>query len=274
MLVDPKAGIGYAFGEKLPSAHVNTVWNQQPDAIDGIAGGTYAGTNVLTLSGAFAMEISRTLALTGNVDLDGCSAEVVNGGTVTWMGTSALPSIGSREYIVSQPLIAMPTGNLWLATPPKWGYLETAGVWNYSDADAGTAYMIAFPLTRLINRATLAKVAVVIHGAGPGGSNHGGTLPGTLPKATLYKRVPTSGVTTPGSEVTDAPSNATNYDTEHCLGSAWPSTWTWTGLTEVITYNAQYWVVVKGETGANVVDNALAVTHIECSFTCTEVAPG
>lgn len=41
-LVDPKSGVAYAFGEKLPSAHVNTVWAQQPNALDLVGGGTWS----------------------------------------------------------------------------------------------------------------------------------------------------------------------------------------------------------------------------------------
>lgn len=43
--------LGYAYGELLPSGHVNSVWSQLPNALDGIGGGTYALVNPLTISG-------------------------------------------------------------------------------------------------------------------------------------------------------------------------------------------------------------------------------
>ena len=40
-LLDPTLGVGYAFGEKLPSTHMTTIATQQPRALDVINGGSY-----------------------------------------------------------------------------------------------------------------------------------------------------------------------------------------------------------------------------------------
>lgn len=286
-LSDPKGGLGYAFGEKLPSAHINTVFAQQPRALDATNGGSYTlGTaltwtinSLLTIAGTADIDFTGTgdldidkLAQLYNAEFDGQA--VVNAGVnFEWTGTTNLPKIGSRAYSIAQPLIAIPTGNLWTTTPPKWQYYETSGEWSQADADNVAGYLIAFPLTRLPNQSTLDKVAVLINGAGVGGGSHG-ALPANLPQATLYQRSPGSGVTTLGATVTDTPGTFGNYDTEHVLGTTYPASWTWTGLAEPINFNTQYWIVVKGEYGANHADNALSVVHIECEFTCTEIAPG
>ncbi len=49
-LVNPNPG-GYAFGAKLPSAHVNTAWAQFPYCLDGNAGGTWAPATAINING-------------------------------------------------------------------------------------------------------------------------------------------------------------------------------------------------------------------------------
>jgi hypothetical protein len=290
---DPKNGVGYAFGEKLPSGHVNTVWGQQPRLLDATNGGSYTlGTALtwtlgalLTINGASDIDFTGSgdldidkLAQLYNVEFDGQA--VVNGGVnFEWLGTTNLPKIGTRQYVFTQPLIPMPTPNVGDTTGLTWNYASALGDWYQSNV--GAAYEIAFPLTRLPNQGILRKVRVVVDGAGAGGANHGGTLPATLPKATLYRRLLTStSVSTIGAQVTDNPVSAANYDTLHALAVTYNlqdgsgDAWTWTGLSELITSNAYHWIVINGETGANSVANALSVMGIECEFDCTWVAPG
>lgn len=47
-LADPTGGLGYSFGQKLPHTHMTTISAQQPNAIDGVNGGTYTCANMLT----------------------------------------------------------------------------------------------------------------------------------------------------------------------------------------------------------------------------------
>lgn len=277
MLSDPKSGIGYAYGEKLPSAHVNTVWAQQPNAWDAIAGGSYAATGSSVLSGA-ALEISRTLGLTGNVDFDGCSAEVVNGGTITWMGTTALPKIGTRTYPYPQPLIALPTSALW-ASPAGWIWSSTHGEWVNNNV-AGGAWELDIPLSKLPNLGTLTGVRIYITGssAGGGGGGHGANEPGTLPTATLMGRVSNSATAvTVGALVTDTPGSAANYDTIHVLSASYDAglaNYTWSGLSEALTSSEHYWIRFTGEAGANADDLSLAVLGVTAFCECTEIGPG
>ena len=286
---------GFNDGTRLFDTELDSFQDQLVKAIDGYDGGNYTLSSPLVLAGSAELSFNRsgpitvdgscTFTMNGAGDLDvnrhvamydaefDGQATVNAGVDFEWTSTTNLPKIGSREYRFTQPLIAIPQGNLWTTAPPKWSFLETAGEWVQADADNVAGYVISFPLTRMPNKATLTSVAILIKGAGAGGGSHG-ALPANLPKATLYRRAPGSGAVAVGSLVTDNPGTAGNYDTEHCLGSSYPASWTWTGLTEVITYNAYYWVVINGEYGANHADNALSVTHLECAFTCTEIAPG
>lgn len=283
---NPKPG-GYAYGEKLPSSHVNDIWDNAPDTLDAVGGGTWTlgtaatinGTANFTFGGSGNLICSRPVQFTTSGVEIAVATDVNSGVNVTWLGTSNLPKIGSRSYTLTQPLIPQPTPNVGDTAGIRWNLASAVGDWYQSDV--GAAYEIVFPLTRLPNLAVLDKVRVVIDGAGAGGANHGGTLPATLPKATLYRRLLTSGtVTTLGALVTDVPGSAAQYDTLHALAATYNlhdgsgDEWTWTGLSESITSNAYHWIVVNGETGANSVANALSVVGIECMFTCTEVGPG
>lgn len=64
MLTDPTAGVGYAFGEILPSSDMTTIATNQPKCVDGAAGGAYNPTTTITLGGQ-----GLTLAGTANVKL-------------------------------------------------------------------------------------------------------------------------------------------------------------------------------------------------------------
>lgn len=76
-LTNPKP-LGWAFGELLTSAQMNSVATQLPYAIDGNAGGTYANTNPIVLTGDFsARDIGgRNLTTTGNSALGNSSGDV------------------------------------------------------------------------------------------------------------------------------------------------------------------------------------------------------
>lgn len=283
-LVDPKGGIGFAYGEKLPSAHINTVFAQQPRALDATSGGTYTlgsaltiqGSGAVTFAGAGSVAMDRTFECSGNVTLAATSAtEVENGGTLTWLGSTGLPQITSREYVYAQPLIAKPSQHVIAG---YWDFSVINGTWTQTNVAAG--HSLAIPLTILPYKSTLNKVRVIIDGNYGGGGNHAG-LPGTMPTATLVKRTLTSnGYTNIGAAVTDTPGSFANYDTPHVIYTAYDlhdgtaDQWTWTALGESIDGDKHFWVVVTGETGANSNASSLAVVGLEASFTCTKVAPG
>lgn len=74
MLTNPKP-LGYAYGEVLPSADVNSVWSQLPNALDGIGGGSYTLTAPLEIDGDVVvideLEVLTTLLCTGDISVTG-----------------------------------------------------------------------------------------------------------------------------------------------------------------------------------------------------------
>lgn len=64
MLTDPTSGVGYAYGEVLPSADVNTVFTQQPDAIDGGGGGTWNPSATINIGGSGFGTVANLTTLT------------------------------------------------------------------------------------------------------------------------------------------------------------------------------------------------------------------
>ena len=77
-LLDPTLGVGYAFGEKLPSTHMTTIATQQPRALDIVSGGSYtqAGQSILdgeALKGGGVDPIRYTNLL--GVTVSGANAE-------------------------------------------------------------------------------------------------------------------------------------------------------------------------------------------------------
>lgn len=63
-LVDPTGGIGYSFGQKLPSTHMTTIAANQPKAIDGSGGGTYTPAAPIIINGASALQLGGKLKYT------------------------------------------------------------------------------------------------------------------------------------------------------------------------------------------------------------------
>jgi len=57
-LADPTGGLGYSFGQKLPHTHMTTISAQQPNAIDGVNGGTYTCANMLTTTFSKGLDVT------------------------------------------------------------------------------------------------------------------------------------------------------------------------------------------------------------------------
>ncbi len=75
MLIDPTAGVGYAFGQKFPSADATTIVLTLPKALDAIQGGAYS-----MLSGADG---------DGTIEFDGTAVPAAgqNGSSVSFTTT-------------------------------------------------------------------------------------------------------------------------------------------------------------------------------------------
>lgn len=63
-LVDPTSGLGYSFGQKLPSTHMTTIATNQPKAVDGDGGGTWTPSATIVLNGASALQLGGMLKYT------------------------------------------------------------------------------------------------------------------------------------------------------------------------------------------------------------------
>lgn len=68
-LSDPTSGSGWSFGEVLASADLNTIALQQPDALDGAAGGSYTPSSAITVNGSGMVIGGSGLSLNGVLDL-------------------------------------------------------------------------------------------------------------------------------------------------------------------------------------------------------------
>jgi len=135
-LLDPTLGVGYAFGEKLPSTHMTTIATQQPRALDIVNGGSYVQSGQLVIDGdalkgggtdpilytnirgtasanaetrwqhpcvmegsTMSLNATSTLNMAGTMDAQAASVVNINPtSTVTWTGVSNLPKLGSRTY--------------------------------------------------------------------------------------------------------------------------------------------------------------------------------
>jgi hypothetical protein len=169
MLVDPTAGVGYAFGEVLPSSDMTTIAANMPKAVDGSAGGTYTPGTAITINGSGIVTSSLT-----------CS------------GTTKL-KLASRTLTRIQPIFPDLFSGGGVATCTRavnFAFRDTKA------ASPGTIWLM--PLTKLINGATLTKIDMSIDPA----NGRAGNL-GTCPKFEIFTQT-TAGVTASLGTSTDA----------------------------------------------------------------------
>jgi hypothetical protein len=246
-LTDPKSGVGYLAGERLLSAHVNTVFAQQPRALDAVDGGTY--------------DVGDDIVLND----DGGSLQFGDGLGVEWTGTTNLPALGSRTYSRNQPLaLHYRTVGGGGAGVFDWIYSGTGGLegaisqnWAHTTASETFCYV---PLANLIDLATLTQISLAVM---PGGH---ASDPARKIRIGLYKL----GATTASliGSVTEDPATGSAYDTPHVFAVS--------GYTELIDQNssaATYYLKILGEGGTNAV-NGTRVTRVRCDFTVTKLTPG
>lgn len=113
MLTDPTGGTGYAFGQKLPSAHATSIVTQLPKAIDGVGGGSYDPSAPVTIGGAgfvFASEVVWATAGKATFQ-NGASAVFEAGASATFAKGTELHfqhdtddlGAGARVYFTGNP---------------------------------------------------------------------------------------------------------------------------------------------------------------------------
>lgn len=242
-LTDPTSGVGYAFGERLSSAHMTTLATQQPRALDATSGGTYAPTALIRLNSGSG----------GNVELG-------TGFSFKWAGTgsSDLPQLGART--IARTIVVAPFAN----ASSRWSYDFVRQLWVQSDITS--AGQLVIPFTPQIDRATLDRVEVIVDGNG-GGTGHG-ALPAVMPTAQLWFNTTAAAATSVGSG-TDGSASVAAYEVAHAVVIG-------PGLAHQILHSngRNYFLTVTGEAGANSVANALALCQITAHYIVTEVTPG
>jgi hypothetical protein len=127
-LIDPTGGVGYSFGQKLPSTHMTTIATQQPNAIDGVNGGTYAPAAPVILNGASALQLGGKLKYT------------------------------SRSVTRLQPIIPQ------VIDLAYWNWRAAAPALYWRNLTAGTACQIE--LTKLAHNSTVNDLRVRFQGGG------------------------------------------------------------------------------------------------------------
>ncbi len=197
-LTNPKP-LGWAYGEILTSAQMNSVGSQIPYAIDGNAGGTYAPSDPIIIGGD---GLSVTGALTG-------LNTATFGGTSMTSIKAAIPSIrSSYEYIL--PMMAQTIGADWAASSGSYSATAVSG--------GSPARFLTIPIGPLPRHQAdaamyLKEVMIVVQG----GAGHGGVLPNTMPKLSLWRVIYSGGSTQVGSTSTDSSASAAAYEGEHSI---------------------------------------------------------
>lgn len=112
-LVDPTGGIGYSFGQKLPSTHMTTIAQQQPNAIDGVGGGTYTPAAPLVVNGITTLKL-EVLDLKSDGKLKYVSRSVTRQQSYT----------NCARTLTNQ--WALHTNDAWINVSPSGGFLSVS----------------------------------------------------------------------------------------------------------------------------------------------------
>ncbi len=284
---------GWAFGEILTSAHLNSLDTDHAKAIDGTGGGTYALATSLTLntvsvpaivatasgtSGASSNAIVATTAVgstgvaivasgpkaasfSGQVVMDssGASPHQLNGATEIPDGSGVVTFLGTGlPALASRTVVRLQDHFSARPASTKWGY--ATGLWIQNDVSISE--LLDFSVNNLIDKASLVSLTITLSG----GSAHAGLLPQFLPAAQAWS-VSATGFTAISALVTDPSASAVAYDAIHTLVVP---------LTTPITVNESLGFALRmsGESGTNSVANGLRVVRVSASFTVTSLTPG
>lgn len=154
------------------------------NAIDGAAGGTYAPSAAINITGANGL---------GNIDITG---------NATWTGTTNLPKLGSRSYTYTQALIAA-------AGDSEWIPLAVPGYRTNNNADT---YQLYFCPSNLPYLGTITAITAYVDPK----NGHAG-LPGTMPRIKLSSRTHGVDGDTDIAQQTDTSANLTAYQALHTI---------------------------------------------------------
>lgn len=128
-LVDPTSGLGYSFGQKLPSTHMTTIATNQPKAVDGDGGGTWTPSAPIILNGTSALQLGGMLKYT------------------------------SRNITRAQPIIPQVTD------VANWNWVaDMSGLLTWKNLVTATRCQVE--LTKLAHNSTVSEVRLFFQGGG------------------------------------------------------------------------------------------------------------
>jgi len=208
-LVDPKLGVPYTFGGKLPSGHVNTVWAQQPNAFDAINGGTYALANPATINGAL-------------VTLQQASVGTFTASASATLGYGATIALSPARTITKNNIVPPQETQSYSGGTIVWEKYRNNGVLVpgsnfYGVVQVGTTVVpYYFPVSQFVPRVcTINSVLVSCSGAGgSAGTGGGAALPTTMPSVALWDAAGNTGGT-----ITDASADRPAYEAFHIISA-------------------------------------------------------
>lgn len=277
---DPTSGVGYAFGEVLPSADMTTIATQQPGALDVIGGGTYSalGANI-----SLAASSSRTFTFHTNVSAIFTELAEFNGGVqidatstvsdgigVTWEGATKtnLPKITSRDYSFSIPLVPQLNSN------DRFNFSNTDSAWNQSDVtDAGLLSFAVGPLPSGQSGWVFRDLLVWVDGAGGSGGAHGG-VPATKPTIRLRRLQHGTNVAASIGNATDPETTQPAYDDRHTISIEADGTGAMNDDPDTSgAVNSSYYFEFTGEASTNAQANSLHLRGADAILTVTSIGP-
>lgn len=229
--------LGWALFENLTSAQMNALDLDHSRAVDGNAGGAYAPSSPIALSGS-------ALTLAANT-------------TAVWQA-SAWPGLTSRSILIAQPLVIV--SRTQISTPPTRDFTGNDGrlQQTYVDTGAGSDPDCIVDLPNLIRGATLNGVHMWINPACT-------TAAARRAKMQVFRYPTNSESRTSLIGPTEDPLTGASYVAEHLFEL--------TGINETIseTSGSRYCLKITGEGGANAV--AIYISNLWASFTLTKIVP-
>jgi hypothetical protein len=299
--VDPASATnGFIAGTVIAPQHVNFLINliadQLADAVDGIGGGTYtlgsalrfqgadveinAGLEILAAgelnvqsggeinilsTGVMNVETGGSVLVEGAIIAGGGGAINITTGGVLESATSAQITIGDDANffrLTLTPQSIQPDGSGFPAWTPRFsGDLHAGMVAGWQQEDIASPYTIAFALPLNVGD-DVTEINVVLFGSSTSGTGGHASLPvgSDLPSIALV-RVGTTGTTTVVARKADDAANVAAYNVNHTVTLANGSLDSGT-LPHTVLSSDAYYIVIRGETGANAVAGELAVMSV------------
>jgi hypothetical protein len=281
----------------------NAIGVQLVKAVDGVDGGTYTLGSALRFQGA-DVEINAGLEVLaageinvqsggllnilsgGIIDIlsggqlevsSGAAVTVVSGGLIDILAGGALETNQVEDLTIDDdstaafrltltPQSVQPDGSGNPSWTPRFSGSVHSGVTSgWQQDDVSSPFSIAFPINLPVGDEVLSVVVSVNGSSTSGTGGHPSKPTGSdLPSVALV-RVDTQGVATVVARRADQAADAAAYSADHTITLQNGATDAGT-MPHVVDDDYAYYIVIKGETGANAVASEYAVTAV--SGTC------